>query len=457
MSTLVDDLTTVLPSGAVVTDPDLLAGYRHDAASLCESHLPLAAALPADEAQVQAVVRIAAEHGVPVVPQGALTGLSGAANAVAGGIVLNTRRMNRIVAIDPTDRLAVVQPGVTNRELRLSAAEHGLAYRPDPSSWESSTIGGNIATDAGGLCCVKYGVTRRFVRALRVVLADGRATSVGRRTIKGVAGLSLTELFIGSEGTLGVITEATVALEPESAAPLTLAATFPDAAAAGRAVAAVRAEGVVPSLFELIDRTVLGAIEAHARMGLGDAGALLIAQSDAGHEAPAELRRIAEACTSAGALDVVVADDQVESDQLVQARRLAYPALEALGPCLVDDVAVPVSALATVIDHVEKVAASHGLTIGVVGHAGDGNLHPTVVVDPNDPESLVAAHRAFDEIAEFALTLGGTVTGEHGIGLLKVGLLERELDPVAAELQRRVKELFDPTYLFNPGKVLSRP
>ncbi|RBM22266.1 FAD-binding oxidoreductase [Prauserella sp. PE36] len=454
---IIDALSRALPPNAVVTDPDLLAGYRRDSAALCESHLPLAAVLPVDEDQVRTTVRIAAELRVPLVPQGALTGLSGAANAVAGGIVVSTRRMNRVLSIEPTDRLAVVQPGVTNQELRLAAAEYGLTYRPDPSSWESSTVGGNIATDAGGLCCVKYGVTRRFVRALRVVLADGRAAAVGRKTIKGVAGLSLAELFIGSEGTLGVITEATVALEPETDTPLTLAATFPDAASAGRAVTAVRAAGVVPSLFELLDRTVLRAIDKHARMGLGDAGALLIAQSDTGPHATAELRTIAGACHAAGAIDVVAAEDEAESEQLVQARRLAYPALEALGSPLVDDVAVPLSALARVIDHVESVAAARGLTIGVVGHAGDGNLHPTVIVDPNDPTTLASAHHAFEEIATHALGLGGTVTGEHGVGLLKVGLLEQELDPVAAELQRRVKEAFDPHYLLNPGKVLARP
>lgn len=229
----------------------------------------------------------------------------------------------------------------------------------------------------------RYGGTRRYVRGLRVVLADGRSTALGRRTIKGVAGLSLTELFVGSEGTFGVITEATVALDSPAGDPFTLAATFPDSISAGRAVASVRARGITPSLFELMDRTVLRAVEKVARMGLDEAGALLIAQSDSGAAGAEELREIA-----------------------------------------------------AVIGEVERIADRDGLTIGVVGHAGDGNLHPTVVVDPSDPGSRAAAHRAFDEIAAFALTMGGTVTGEHGNGLLKVGLLEQELDPVAAELQR---------------------
>jgi glycolate oxidase len=449
----ITELRRVLPTSAVVTDQDILASYARDSAAVCESHLPLAAALPSNESEVQSILKLANEFQIPVVPQGALTGLSGAANAVPRCIVLNTRKMNRVVEIDAPNRIAVVQPGVTNRELRLAAEDFGLTYRPDPSSWESSTIGGNIATNAGGLCCVKYGVTQRFVRGLRVVLPDGRATFLGRKTVKGVAGLNLTELFVGSEGTLGVITEATVALDPVTARPLTMAASFIDAASAGRAVTAVRAAGITPSLFELMDRTVLRAIEKFARMGIDDsAGALLLAQSDAGTTAAEELSQIAKLCESVGGFDVVVADDQQEADQLIAARRLSYPALEALGSPIVDDVCVPISRLADMIDYVESVAAELSLVIGVVGHAGDGNLHPTVIVD--NPDDMDLAHVAIDRIAEHALALGGTVTGEHGIGLLKVGLLEKELDPVAAQLQRDIKRLLDPNGVMNPGKVM---
>ncbi|MGA9873691.1 MAG: FAD-linked oxidase C-terminal domain-containing protein, partial [Rhodococcus sp. (in: high G+C Gram-positive bacteria)] len=369
---------------------------------------------------------------------------------------LSTRRMNAIIELDVENRVAVVQPGVTNKQLKDAAGRQGLTYLPDPSSWESSTIGGNIATNAGGLCCVKYGVTARFVRGLRVVLADGRATFVGRRTVKGVAGLSLAELFVGSEGTLGVVTEATVGLDFPSAEPITMAATFPSTVSAAAAVSSTRAAGITPSLFELLDRTTIRAIDAYAKMDFGpDAGAVLIAQSDSGPGAAAELEAIAAICTAAGASDVVVAEDSAESEQLVAARRLAYPALERLGSPLVDDVSVPLSHLARMIDQVGHIADRIGLVIGVVGHAGDGNIHPTVIVDPLDPDSLASAHRAFDEIAEFALSLGGTITGEHGVGLLKRDLLEKELDPVAAALQRGIKELLDPHYLLNPGKLLT--
>ena len=450
-----DELIAVLGDGAVVTDPDILRSFTHDAAALCDSTPPLAVVFPSSEADVQAIMRFSAKHLVPVVPQGALTGLSGAANGTPGCIALNTRRMNAIVELDVANRVAVVQPGVTNKQLKVAAAEQGLTYLPDPSSWESSTIGGNIATNAGGLCCVKYGVTARFVRGLRVVLADGRAMFVGRRTVKGVAGLSLSELFVGSEGTLGVVTEATVGLDFPASAPLTMAATFPSTAAAGVAVARTLAQGITPSLFELLDRTTIRAIDAYAKMGFGsDAAAVLIAQSDTGVGASAQLDAIASICTAAGASEVVVAENAAESDQLVQARRLAYPALESLGAPLVDDVSVPRSALATMIDESERIAERIGIVIGVVGHAGDGNLHPTVIVDPEDPASLDAANRAFDAIADVALRLGGTITGEHGVGLLKRDLLEKELDPVAATLQRGIKELLDPQYLLNPGKVL---
>ncbi len=451
---IVNSLREIVSDRDVITDPDILNTYRRDAAALCESHLPIAAVLPTTEEQVRAIVDCARAHRVPIVPQGALTGLAGAANAIDGSIVLNTRRMNKVVEVDPRNRVAVVEPGVTNRELRLAAAEHGLTYRPDPSSWESSTIGGNIATNAGGLCCVKYGVTNRFVRGLRVVLPDGRAAALGRRTVKGVAGLNLTDLFVGSEGTLGIITQATLELDVVSSTPMTMAATFVDAAAAGRAVSDVRGAGITPSLFELIDRTVLRAINDHAHMGLDEsAGALLIAQSDNGRTATADLQAIAEICERNGAFDVVVAEDSAESEQIVAARRLAYPALEKLGATLVDDVCVPISELAAMIEAVGQIAESRGLTIGVVGHAGDGNLHPTVIVDPNDDDSLAAAHAAFDEIAMAALAMGGTITGEHGVGMLKASLLEAELDPVAADLHIRIKDLLDPEHLMNPGKM----
>jgi len=452
---LLVDLRAGLPETAVLTDADLLATYRQDQAHLCPSGQPAAVVLPLDTAQVQHVLRTASRHGVPVVPQGARSGLSGGANAIEGCIVLSLQRMDRILAVEAPDRYAVVQPGVVNAALAAAAAEQGLAYPPDPASREWSTLGGNIATNAGGLCCVKYGVTADFVLGLEVVLADGSVLRTGRRTVKGVAGYDLTRLFVGSEGTLGVITEATLALRPQAGAALTLAAVFATTAAAGTAVAAIIAAGCLPSLLEIIDGPTLRAIEDLKPLGTrAEAAVLLLAQCDTGDRAGADLAVLAGLCRASGAQEVLEASDAAESALLLEARRLAYPALERLGVAMVDDVAVPRSRLASFLDGVEQIAARSGLLIGVVGHAGDGNMHPTVVFDRGDERAAAAAHAAFGAIMALGLDLGGTITGEHGVGLAKREWLEREVGPVSMQVQRGIKDLLDPRGLLNPGKVL---
>ncbi len=464
MEAFLAELRAVLPEGAVVTDPGILAAHRHDEADLAPAGTPVALVRPRDTAQVSAVMKVASAHRVPVVPQGARTGLAGGANAVDGALLLSLAGMDRILEIDPVNRIAVVQPGVVNAELNRALAAHGLRYPPDPGSWESSTIGGNVATNAGGMCCVKYGVTTDYVRGLEVVLADGEVLRTGRRTAKGVAGYDLTRLFVGSEGTLGIITEITLALRPAAEPGLTLVAVFDTTAAAGRAVTAVAADGCQPSLLELLDRTHLAAIEAYRPMGLRtDAAALLLAAVDTGTRAAADLDRIAEACREAGAAELYVATDATEADALLAARRLAYPAMEALaartfpdgrGAVIVDDIAVPVSVLAPVLDRVAEIADARGVTVGVVAHAGDGNLHPNILVDRSDPDSVAAGQAAFDAIMALALSVGGTSTGEHGIGVLKRDWLARELGPVGLRVHRAVKQALDPHHLLNPGKVL---
>ncbi|MET7966749.1 FAD-linked oxidase C-terminal domain-containing protein [Micromonospora sp. NPDC005305] len=460
---LLDDLRTALGDAAVLTDPDLLANHARDEADLCEAGIPLVVVRPRDTAGVVAVVRAAARHGVPVVPQGARTGLAGAANAVDGALVLSTVAMDRILEVDPVSRIAVVQPGVVNATLAGAVREHGLWYPPDPGSWESSTIGGNVATNAGGMCCVKYGVTTEYVLGLEVVLASGEVLRTGRRTAKGVAGYDLTRLFVGSEGTLGVITEVTVALRPAPEESLTLVAVFPTTAAAGTAVAGIAARGLTPSLLELLDRTHLRAIEAYRPMGLRtDAQALLLAAVDTGSRAADDLARLAEVCTAAGADEVYAATDAAEAAALLQARRLAHPAMEKFaadafpggnGGLVIDDVAVPRGALAALLDGVARIAEECAVPIGVVGHAGDGNMHPNIVVDRADPASLARGRRAFDEIMRLGLELGGTCTGEHGVGLLKRDWLAREIGPVGVRVHQAIRTALDPAGLFNPGKV----
>ncbi|MCX4469760.1 putative FAD-linked oxidoreductase [Micromonospora sp. MW-13] len=463
-SPLLADLRTVLGDDAVLTDPDLLRMHERDEADLCAAGTPLVVVRPRGTDEVVGVVRAAARHGVPVVPQGARTGLAGAANAVDGAIVLSTVAMDRILEIDPVSRIAVVQPGVVNATLAGAVRREGLYYPPDPGSWESSTIGGNVSTNAGGMCCVKYGVTTEYVLGLEVVLASGEVLRTGRRTAKGVAGYDLTRLFVGSEGTLGVVTEVTVALRPAPEESLTLVAVFDSTAEAGAAVAEIAAKGLTPSLLELLDRTHLGAIEAYQPMGLRtDAQALLLAAVDTGSRAADDLARIAEVCGAAGADEVYAATDAVEAAALLQARRLAHPAMERFaadaypggnGGLIIDDVAVPRGSLAALLDGVARIAGECDVPIGVVGHAGDGNLHPNIVVDRADPASLDRGRRAFDEIMRLGLELGGTCTGEHGVGLLKRDWLAREIGPVGVRVHQAIKAALDPDGMFNPGKVL---
>lgn len=462
--TVIEDLRAALPDGAVHTDPDLLHSYQRDEADLCPSGMPAVLVRPTQTAHVAATVSIAARHRVPIIPQGARTGLAGAANAVDGAIVISFTAMDRILEIDPANRLAVVQPGVVNAALNRAASERGLRYPPDPGSHESSTIGGNVSTDAGGMCCVKYGVTSEYVLGLEVVLATGEILRCGRRTAKGVAGYDLTHLFVGAEGTLGLITEVTVALRPAAEESLTLVAVFPTTATAGAAVAAITAGGLTPSLLELLDQTHLRAIEAYRPIGLRtDAKALLLAAADTGSRAGADLARIGELCRQAGADEVYAATDATEATALLAARRLAHPAMERLatdlypdgnGGLIIDDVAVPRTRLVELLDGVEKLTAEHGVPVGVVGHAGDGNMHPVIVVDRADPASVRRGRTVFDEIMRLALALGGTCTGEHGIGLLKRDWLAAEIGPVGVRVHHAIKQSLDPLNILNPGKVL---
>ena len=449
------ELRDALGADGVLTDPDVTAAYARDQAMLAPAGLPAAVVFPRSTAEVVAVMQVAARHGIPVVPRGAGSGLVGGANAVDGCITLVLTRMDAVLEVAPADRLAVVQPGVVNKALRDAVAGAGLFYPPDPASYDWCTIGGNLAVNSGGLCCVKYGVTTDYVLGLEVVLADGRVLRTGRRTVKGVAGYDLTRLFVGSEGTLGVITEATVALRPAPGQRITLAATFATTAQTGQVVERVVTSGLIPSLLEVMDNTCIRAVDDLLKADLDrDARALLVAQSDTGGEAAAEeIAVLTRICEEAGADFVHSTDDPAEGDLLLAARRMALPALERLGSVLLDDVAVPRSRIAAFLDGCDAVAAECGLVIGVLGHAGDGNMHPTIVFDPTDADQRARAFTAFDDILELGLSLGGTIAGEHGVGTLKLEWLERELGPVSLSVHRAIKDALDPAGLLNPGKV----
>ncbi|GAA2535247.1 FAD-binding oxidoreductase [Pseudonocardia hydrocarbonoxydans] len=459
MSPLPPALAAALPRQHLLTDPATVAPYRHDEAEWAPYGTPLAVARPSTTAEVAAIVSACADHRIPVVTRGAGTGLSGGANAVDGCVVLSTERMRDIVEIDPAERLAVVQPGVVNDDLRAAAAKEGLWYPPDPASAPWSTIGGNVATNAGGLCCVKYGVTRDYVLALEVVLADGQVVRLGRRTAKGVVGYDLAGLMVGSEGTLGVVTEVTVKLRPaRTTAPRTVVGFFDSLPAAGDAIARVTAAGLQPAIFELVDRVCLQAVNDWKRAGLPTgAAALLLAQTDLPEPAAEyEAEQIHAAFLAAGASEAMLSTDPVEAEALFDARRLAYPALEQLGQAmLTEDVCLPRGRIAQMLARIEQIAAQRDVVIATVAHAGDGNLHPLMLTPHGDDAARVRTQAAFDDIVDAALDLGGTVTGEHGVGLLKRDGALRELGPTVVAMHRAVKAALDPHGILNPGKVIA--
>lgn len=443
-------------AGGAITDRDVLAGYGRDQSPprFVDAGTPAVLVRPRDTAEVRSAVIEAGRLGLPVVVRGAGSGLAGGANAIHGCLVLCLERMTDIVSIDGASLTATVQAGVINDDLRRAAAEHGLWYAPDPASAEFSTIGGNVATNAGGLCCVKYGVTRDWVLGLEVVMADGEIVRVGRRTRKGVAGYDLAALFCGSEGTLGVVTEVTVRLQPLPPSAVTVAASFAGLEDAGSAVRQVMAE-LTPSLLEIMDAATIAAVEAFQPMELDrEAAAMVFARSDApGDGARVEAERIAEVFTAAGASIAVVSDDAAEGRALLAARKLAYPALERLGSTMLDDVAVPLGEVPRFLREAADLGARSDLRIAVFGHAGDGNMHPTIVYDADDAEETRRAVSAFEELLDLARRLGGTIAGEHGIGTLKRVQLSAELGP-SRSVHLAIKDALDPTGLFNPGRAI---
>jgi glycolate oxidase len=447
------ELVAALPANAVVTEPARMAGYRYDRANDPAAGTPLAVVKPNSTAEVQTAVRIAAAHHVPIITRGAGTGLSGGSTAQDGAITISTERL-RSISIDPPTRMAVVGPGLLNAEVKSAVAAHGLWYPPDPSSYEICSIGGNIATNAGGLCCVKYGVTTDYVLGLEVVLADGRAVRLGGPRLKDVAGLSLAKLFVGSEGTLGIITEVTLRLVPAQARASVAVAFFRSIDDATAAVLDISRQ-MRPSMLEFMDRIAINAVEDETRMGLDrEAEAFLLIGTDA--EGPAAVRELAiieAALIANGVGEFFVTDDPDEAEQFIVARRMAIPAVERTGTILLEDVGVPVPALGDLIRGIDVIAQRRGVIISVIAHAGDGNTHPLIVFDPADAAQSEQAQLAFGEIMDLAITLGGTITGEHGTGRLKSPWLLDYLGEDVLELNQRVKRALDPDGILNPGVI----
>lgn len=444
---LLERLSDLSP-GALLTDPASTEAYRRDQCLVAEAGSPLAVVRAHGIADVVTTLRAATDTGTPVVTRGAGTGLAGAANAIDGGIVLDVSRLSEL-SIDPVARTATVGPGVINADLDAAARAHGLFYAPDPGSRAISSIGGNLATNAGGMCCAKYGVTADHALTLQVVLPDGEVIRTGRTTRKDVTGLDLTRLLVGSEGTLGVIVEATVRLLPVPAHTATAALTFPDVATAVDAVLAILA-ATTPCAVEMMDTTTVRAVNTMTRMGLDETPIVLV-QCD-GRYAATEIEVVAAIAEKHGAIDVLPTADEEEGHALMEARRVALTALERLGTVLLDDVCVPVHLLPDLQAGIEAAAAAHEVLVGSFGHAADGNLHPTIVYDAADPAAVDRARACFDAIVEVALSLGGTVSGEHGIGVLKAPYVERQVGAAEQALMRRIKSAFDPHDIMNPGR-----
>ena len=447
---LLEELREILGAqSSVIDDPEIIASYSRDQSQLATHGDPLLVVLAKSELEIGKVLGFANKHRIPVVARGAGSGLSGGANAVKGGIVISLEKMNRILEIDEVNQIARVEPGVINLDLDKQVSKLNLSYLPDPASREWSTIGGNVATNAGGMCCVKYGVTANHVRSVRLVMADGEVITIGNPLKKSVTNLDLLHLIVGSEGTLGIISQVVVSLAPRPKPATTLIATFSGIDAAMKTVPELVALG--PSMLEVVDETTLRAVEGWKPLGFEGVGTVLIMQSDESVDVCARGATIAE---KYGALDATYSDDPKDSSDLIQVRKLAYPALERKGVALLDDVCVPISQITKLITRVREIANENELLIGIFGHAGDGNMHPTIVYEHGDTEAEKRAQRAFNEIISVAQELGGTASGEHGIGSIKVQAARSESGSRIIEIQREIKRIFDPNGILNPGKKI---
>jgi len=425
----------------------------------CFRHPPEAVVRATGPEQIARVMAACGQYHVPVVPRGAGSGLTGGALPVAGGVLLDMAGLNRIKAIRARDQVAVVEPGVVTGELQAAAEAQGLFYPPDPASAAFCTLGGNVAENAGGMRAVKYGVTRDYVLGLKAVLPDGRLLRTGGANIKSVVGYDLTRLLVGSEGTLAVIYEIILRLLPLPEDRATINAFYADLDKAARAVEGLLASGIRPVACEFMDGYCLKAVDAYAKLGLPPAAAMILVDLDGPPEVVRRQSGQVEAILrEAGGDPVRVAGDRAEAEGLWRARRAMGPAVYQHGPGkLNEDVAVPLGSLAEMVRRAHMVGEKRGLVIPVFGHAGDGNLHINVMHDPADPEQVSQAHQAVSDLFAHCLSLGGTLSGEHGVGTTKLGFVGAEMDPVGLELMRGIKKVFDPAGILNPHKKLPPP
>ncbi|RLB27444.1 MAG: hypothetical protein DRG87_11400, partial [Deltaproteobacteria bacterium] len=406
--------------------------------------------------QVSAILKLANREKFPVTARGAGTSLSGLSVPERGGVIIDLGRMNKIIRISIEDRLAVVQPGVVYASLEKALVPYGFFFPPDPASGTVSTLGGNVACNAGGIKGAKYGTTKDYVMALEVVLPDGRVMHTGSKCMKSVSGYDLTKLFVGSEGTLGVITEITLKINPKLPLTLTTMATFDDLGDAGSAVAEIMHSGIVPSALEIVDQQTLIALNQNTDLNLPEVEAILVAETD-GHtedETEFQLAKIIDIFNKNNASTVKRASSAEEAEALWTARKTAYGVMSRVNTNLfVEDLSVPISKMPDILRFVSHIAKKYDLKIPTVGHAGDGNLHPTISFDGTNPEEVERVEKASEDIYDEVIGLGGTLTGEHGIGLAKARFMPLEHDEVSMEVMRSIKKLFDPNNILNPGKM----
>jgi glycolate oxidase len=455
-SRLIDALVKAIGKEAVLFSPEDLAVYSYDG-TFAEGQ-PELIVLPGTTEQVSQVVRLAVEARVPLVPRGMGSGLAAGSIPIAGGgIVICLTRMNHILEIDTHNATVLTEAGVITADLQNEVEKHGLFYPPDPSSIRHSTIGGNIACNAGGPRCLKYGVTGDYVLGLTVVLADGRILKTGGKPIKDVTGYDLNGLFTGSEGTLGLITEALLRLVAKPRSARTALAEFVSLIDASHAVSALITAGIVPATLELMDQTAIACIEEAMHLGLPtDVEALLLIETDGSDQqtVQSEIDACSKICQGSGARSVTIASTDAERNSLWKARRSISPSLARKAPNkLGEDITVPRSAIPEVIQRLREISARHGLPIVIFGHAGDGNLHPNILFDKRQPEQWEIVEQMVGEIFEASLALGGTLSGEHGVGVLKRPYLEKALGPVSIDIQQQIKRALDPMNLLNPGKM----
>ena len=456
MSELVSQLTALVGSDVVRSDAVSLQAYSRDATPMFEG-LPEVIVAPRNTAEVSKIVKFAHDTKTPIIARGAGSNLCAATVPLNGGIVMSMTNMNQILEVSKSEMIAIVQPGVTNLALDQLVEKEGLRFIPDPGSRNVSTIGGNVATSAGGLRGLKYGTTRNYILGLEAVLGTGEVIRTGGRLVKDVAGYDVTRLLVGSEGTLAVFTEITVALAPRPAASKYGVAYFEDLAAAADAVEKIISAGILPATLEFLDNTCLVAVEDFAHLGLDTkAGALLLFGDDGDlvsiEQSVSKMADIAKA--SNGCRGVTLAADVAAAEALLYARRCSLPALARLSSLsILEDISVPRKSMAEVVKRIEAIGKSYGLRIGTFGHAGDGNLHPTIVLDKDNPAEVTAAEKALAEIFALPLEYGGSITGEHGVGSAKLPYLEAKIGAVNMQLQRNIKNVFDPAGILNPGRI----